>query len=639
MKAKRKTLDLLRFVMRSFMPPPAMTVSQWAGNFRYIAPPAAEPGQWKNERMPHLVEIMDAMGDQKIPMVVGMLASQSGKSEACINTIGRHIHLDPTSILLIQPTDAGGKYFSKERLAPTISETPVLRERVSDPKTRSGDNTIQYKEFPGGLLAIVGSNAPSGLASRPIRIVIADEVDRYEASAGTEGDPVALAEKRSTTFWNRKLIMVSTPGEEATSRIAPEYEKSTMERWFLPCPKCGEYQPLEWSGLLFKGLPQAVYQCSKCGHASLEHEWKSQRGKWTAQHPERKTRGFHTTALISFFVTWKTLVDEWIKAADESAKGKHELLQVFVNTRLAEVWLAPGEQVEENEIIKRKEPYVYRTSAGQPLPCDVPDGVLILTAGVDIQDNRAEIEVVGWGPEWESWGIEYGVIFGDPGGREFWQNVDEFLLRTWAYGDGRKIGITTACVDSGGHFTSDVYKFTKPREARRIYSIKGQGGVGVPMVARATQNTRNRAILFILGVDEIKGKIIASLNIHTAGPGYCHFPLAADMDDEHRRGYTDEYFRGLVSERRVIKFRKGFRKYEWEKKSGIRNEPLDCRVYARAALGILNPNFSALKKLTEKKKAKEAPQVRLGQPAQSNQAPPPARPAQKRRRGSRGISV
>ena len=298
MRVNKKTLELLRFIMQSFRPPPVMTVSQWAANYRFIAPPAAEPGQWKNERMPHLAEIMDAMGDQHVPMVVGMLASQSGKSEACVNTIGRHIHLDPTSMLLVQPTETGGKSFSKERLAPTISETPVLRERVSDPKTRSGDNTIQYKEFPGGLLAIVGSNAPSGLASRPIRIIIADEVDRYDASAGTEGDPVALAEKRSTTFWNRKLIMVSTPGEEATSRIAPEYEKSTMERWFLPCPKCGEYQPLEWSGLLFKGLPQPVYQCSKCGKTSLEHEWKSQRGKWIARHPERKTRGFHTTALI-----------------------------------------------------------------------------------------------------------------------------------------------------------------------------------------------------------------------------------------------------------------------------------------------------------------------------------------------------
>jgi phage terminase large subunit GpA-like protein len=617
-----------------------MTVSQWAENYRFIAPPAAEPGQWKNERMPHLVEIMDAMGDQRIPIVVGMLASQSGKSEACINTIGRHIHLDPTSILLIQPTDSGGKGFSKERIAPAVWESPVLRERVSDPKTRSGDNTIQYKEFPGGFLAIVGSNAPAGLASRPIRVVIADEVDRYEASAGTEGDPVALAEKRSTTFWNRKLIMVSTPGEEGTSRIAPEYEKSTMERWNLPCPRCGEYQPLEWSGLLFKGLPQPVYQCAECGEASGEHKWKGQKGKWVAAHPGRETRGFHTTALISFFVSWKKLVTEWMKATDESAKGKNDLLQVFINTRLAEVWITPCERVEEDEIIKRKEPYVRRAPSGQPFPCDVPDGVMILTAGVDIQDNRAEIEVVGWGVEWESWGIEYHVIYGDPGGKEFWDDLDRHLLRRWAYGDGREIGITTACVDSGGHFTSDVYRFTKPREFRRIYSIKGQGGVGVPAVARATQNTRNRAMLFILGVDEIKGKVLSSLNIRSPGPGYCHFPLSVDLDDEHRRGYTDEYFRGLVSERRIIKFNKGFKKYEWEKKSGVRNEPLDCRVYARGALAILNPRFDERKKMLERSRA--APMARTAADS-AKQTDPSAAAGRKqgRRRGrsSKGVSV
>jgi phage terminase large subunit GpA-like protein len=602
MKIKQKTTNLLREVVQSFRPPPDLSVSEWAAAYRYIPPPAAEPGRWHNERMPHLVEIMNAMGDLKTPVVVGMLASQSGKSEACINVIGRHIHLDPTSILLIQPTESGGKLFSKERIAPSISETPVLRERVSTPRSRDGDNTIQLKQFPGGFLAVVGSNAPSGLASRPVRVVIADEVDRYESSAGTEGDPVSLAEKRSTTYWNSKLIMVSTPGNEATSRIAPAYEDSTMERWHLPCPKCGELQPLEWSGLLFKDLPHPIYRCSKCGKTSTEHQWKSQKGLWIAEHPGRTTRGFHTTALISFFLSWEKLVKEWRLATEASAKGNNELLKTFVNTRLAEVWMEPGERVDEDEIAKRKEPYVYKSPQGIMLPCEVPDGVVILTAGVDIQDNRAEIEVVGWGKEWESWGIEYSAIYGDPSGSEFWKQLDEYLQRTWSYGDGTEIGITTACVDSGGHHTSDVYKFTKPRESRRIYSIKGQGGDGVPMVARSTQNTRNRAMLFILGVDEIKGKVLSSLKIHTAGPGYCHYPLSSDLDDEHKRGYTGEYFRGLVSERRIIKFKKGFRKYEWEKKSGTRNEPLDCRVYARAALAILNPNFNALAVMRAKRR-------------------------------------
>jgi phage terminase large subunit GpA-like protein len=590
--------------------------------------------------MPHLVEIMDAMGDDKTPSVVGMLASQSGKSEACINTIGRVIHLDPTPVLMIQPTEDSGKKFSKERIAPSVAETPVLKERVADPKTRDGENTIMTKFFPGGFLAIVGSNAPSGLASRPIRIVIADEVDRYEASAGTEGDPVALAEKRMTTFWNRKLIMVSTPGDAATSRIEPAYLESTMEKWNLPCPKCGEFQALEWSGLQFKNIPQPLYCCAKCGFTSSEHEWKAQKGKWFAACPDRKTRGFHTTALISLFISWSELVKEWKLAISESDRGNHELLKTFINTRLAETWIQPGERIEEDELSKRKEPYVYKRSDGNFVPCDVPDGVLILTAGVDIQDNRAEIEVVGWGLEWESWGIEYSVIYGDPCGQAFWKDVDEYLLKKWAYGDGNKIGITTVCVDSGGHHTSDVYKFTKPRETRRIFAIKGQGGTGVPLVARSTQNTRNRAVLFIIGVDEVKGKILASLKIHTPGANYSHFPLSPETEEIFRRGYTDEYFKGLTSERRVIKFNKGFKKYEWIKKSGVRNEPLDCRVYARAALAILNPNYEALRRLRARSRPVPAGGSQGGAAASASVSAPAA-VKKGRRRGwsSKGVSV
>lgn len=587
--------------------------------------------------MPHLVEVMDAMGDIKTPVVVGMLASQSGKSEACVNAIGRLIHLDPSPILMVQPTEDGGKKFSKERIAPSIEETPVLRERVASPKTRDGDNVITLKKFPGGFLAVVGANAPSGLASRPIRVLIADEVDRYPQSAGTEGDPVTLAEKRTTTFWNRKLIMVSTPGDEAISRIEPAYLQSTMERWRLPCPKCGHGQPLEWSGLMFKNLPRPVYRCSKCGKTSTEQEWKSQKGKWVPEFPGRTSRGFHTTALISFFIGWENLVKEWTQAYGQSQKGDNELLRVFINTRLAETWKTPGEQVEEKEILSRKEPYVCKTETGYHIPCDVPDGVLILTAGVDIQDNRAEVEVVGWGPGWESWGIEYRVIYGDPGGAAFWNELDEYLLRKWEYGDTREIGITTACVDSGGHYTSDVYKFTKPREFRRIYSIKGQGGDGVPTVSRSTQNTRNRAMLFILGVDEIKGKVLGNLKITSPGSGYSHFPLSPDLDDEHRRGYTDEYFRGLVSERRIIKFNKGFKKYEWVKESGVRNEPLDCRVYARAALAILNPNFDALLRLREKTAVMKT--AKAAASSASEASAPLAPPIKRRRILGKGVSL
>jgi phage terminase large subunit GpA-like protein len=340
------------------------------------------------------------------------------------------------------------------------------------------------------------------------------------------------------------------------------------------------------------------------------------------------------------FIEWKELVKEWLLATAESERGNHELLKTFVNTRLAETWMPPSDQVEENEVLKRREPYVYKIPQGEFIPCEVPDGVLILTAGIDIQDNRAEIEVVGWGWGWESWGIEYRVIHGNPNGQAFWGKVDAYLLKKWAFGDGSEIGITTACVDSGGHYTSDVYKFTKPRESRRIYSIKGMGGMGIPMISRSTQNTRNKALLFILGVDEIKCRVLSNLKIHTAGPGCCHFPLSPNQDDEHRRGYNGEYFRGLVSERRVISFRKGFKKYEWQKLASVRNEPLDCRVYAIAALAILNPNFEAMRKYREKTRGVPINKVRsgAGKPT-ANSTPAVRKPGHRRGRSSKGVSV
>lgn len=628
----KKTLAAGMEGKRAIAPPPSLTVSEWAARYRVIPPPAAEPGRWRNERMPHLVEIMNAMGDLKTPRVIAMLGAQTGKSEACINAIGRFIHLDPCSIMMIQPTEDGGKKFSKNRIAPSVAATPELRERMPDPKTRDGDNTLMTKRFPGGFLMIVGSNAPAGLASTPIRVVFCDEVDRYEASAGTEGDPISLAEKRTTTFWNRKMIMVSTPGDELTSRIKPEYLASTMEQWHLPCPKCGHYQPLIWGGLIYAGHEQPVYLCEKCGRESAEHEWKSQQGKWVAKFPERTTRGFHTTGLVSNFISWAELADEWRKADEASKKGNNELLKTFINTRLAETWETPGERVEEDEALRLREPYVHLRANGEYVPCEAPDGALILTAGVDVQDDRLEVEVVGWGPNWESWGIEYRVIRGNPGAPEVWAALDEHLSRKWRCGDGTELGISVACVDSGGHHTSDVYNFTKPRQPRGIYAIKGQGGAGVPMINRVTKTNRAGAALFIIGVDEIKGKVLSALKVASPGPNRCHYPLERDIDDEYGRGYTPEYFKGLTSERRVVRYRKGFRCFEWVKLSGVRNEPLDCRVYACAALAILNPKPAHFAALAEAR-AKSAGRGTGGAAAQAT--------PKKKRRGviNKGVSV
>ncbi|WP_438449403.1 phage terminase large subunit family protein, partial [Gorillibacterium sp. sgz5001074] len=471
---------------------------------------------------------------------------------------------------------------SKDRLQPMIRDTPALNGKVKDVKSRGSENTILHKKFPGGHITLVGANAPSTLASRPIRIVFCDEVDRYPASAGAEGDPVALAAKRTTTFWNRKLVLVSTPTVKGVSRIEKAYENSTKEQWCLPCPSCGELQPLTWGQTIFKAdgpdqVQSVEHCCRECGALHGEYEWKAGIGQWIAREPERKTRGFHLNELVSPWKRWEEIVSDFLKAKDSP-----EELKTWVNTSLGETWEEQGEQVDENELVKRREQYA----------ASVPDPVLVLTAGVDVQNDRFEVEVVGWGVGKESWGIEYRIIYGDPAKPEIWHQLDEYLGRTWRRADGSGITVSCTCIDSGGHHTTDVYRFCVKRETRRIFAIKGEGGDGKAFVGRVSRTARENCALFLIGVDGGKVTLLTRLKNKFEGTeGYCHFPIKAEC------GYGEEYFKGLTSEKQVIRFHKGRPRLEWIKVGKVRNEPLDVRNYATAALEILNPNLEMLAKV------------------------------------------
>lgn len=573
-KINKKTLLLFKKVVGILKPPEQMSVAEWADKNRKLSQESsAEPGQWVTDRAPYQRGIMDAAGDSEVETVVIMSSSQVGKTEIINNVIGYYIEHDPAPMMLVMPTVDLAKTWSKKRFSPMLRDTPVLRDKISESKSRDSDNTILEKGFPGGYIAIVGANSPVGLSSRPIRVLLADEVDRFPASAGIEGDPLALAEKRTKTFWNKKKIFVSTPTVKNVSRIEKEYENSSKEKWCLPCPVCGKYQPLEWSRLDFK---TELMSCRYCRQNFSEFDWKTQKGKWIAENEEeKKVRGFHLNALASPWENWGAIIDEFLKAK----KGGKETLQTFINTYLGETWeLEQGESNDEEGLLKRLERF----------DAEVPDGALILTAGVDVQDDRFEIEVVGWGIDHESYGIQYATIYGNLDKTEIWSQLDEFLMKTYSYADGRKAKIMCICVDSGGHFTQEVYKFCKPKQHRRIYAIKGKGGVGIPYVGKPSKNNREKTPLFILGVDAGKEKLYSRLKITTEGAGYCHF------SNEKWRNYDKDYFKGLCSEKRMIKMHKGKPKIEWIKKSGVRNEPLDLRNYATAAIEILNPNFEML---------------------------------------------
>lgn len=569
-----KLFRLFRDCAKVTAPPPQLTVSEWADAHRKLSPEAsAEPGQWRTSRAPFQRGPMDALNDPNIETIVLMWSAQVGKTEIILNTIGYYIDQDPAPIMLVQPTELLAEAFSKDRLAPMLRDTPKLRDKVRDVKSRDSGNTLLHKKFPGGHITLAGSNAPSSLASRPIRVVLLDEVDRYPASAGTEGDPVNLVTKRTTTFWNRKRILVSTPTTKGISRIEFAYEQSTMEQYCYPCPSCDEFQPLTWPQLHFiyddetKTASDVTHACRSCGEMHDEYVWKAVEAKWIARKKNAKTRGFHLNELSSTFVSWSEVVQNFM----EAKRGGVEQLKTWTNTSLAETWEERGTGIESEGLMKRCEPY----------PADVPDEVVLLTCGVDVQDNRLEYEIVGWGEEAESWGIKYGVIMGNPGQKHVWDMLDAQVINaSFSRSDGVDMQIMSTAIDTGGHFTKAVYTYCKKRELRRVWAIKGKGGNGIPLIMKPKRKNDAGVWLFNIGVDVGKDTLASRLASDTIGAGYCHFPASPD--------YDESYFKGLTSEHKVMRYIKGRPSFHWElKRAGSRNEPLDCRNYANVALEII----------------------------------------------------
>lgn len=552
-------------------PPPRLTVSEWADEYRRLSPEAsAEPGAWNTSRAEYQRGIMDAMSDPSIETVVVMTSAQIGKTEILNNIVGFHVSQDPSPILVVQPTLDMAQTWSKDRLAPMLRDTPVLAGLVKDPRSRDSGNTTLHKTFPGGHITACGANSPSSLASRPIRIVLCDEVDRYPVSAGSEGDPVSLAKKRAATFWNRKVVLVSTPTNKGASRIEAAWEESDKRKFYIDCPHCESEQTLTWANVRWDdGNPDSAhYVCPHCGGVldDADRIRAIRSGRWVAEGISGRVAGFQLSALYSPWTPLASGVRDFLEAKKQPAT-----LRVWVNTYLGESWEEQGDAVDDYAISQRKEEWV-----------DVPNEVILLTAGVDVQDDRLEVEIVGWGKDEESWSIDYRTIYGDPASPAVWQDLDTALSQVFTREDGKDLAVRCACIDSGGHHTSSVYRYVKPREGKRIFAIKGVGGEGKPIVGRPSHNNIGKVRLFSVGVDTAKALLFSRLRINEAGPGYCHFPSSR----------SDEYFRQLTAEKVVTKYHKGFARREFVK-TRPRNEALDVRVYSMAALAILNININA----------------------------------------------
>lgn len=576
------TRKLFAKILQQLQPPKEMSLSEWADKYRYLSSnSAAEPGRWRTDRAPYQREVMNAISDRHTKKVILMWAAQTGKTDcAILNTVGFYMHRHPSPIMVLQPTVEMAETISKNRISTMLRDTPVLAE-LSSNKSRDGNNTILEKQYPGGYVVLQGANSPAGLASRPIRLLCADEIDCYPATAGKEGDPLFLAEKRMAAFWDSKEICTSTPTIKGQSRIETEYEHSTKEAWHVPCPKCGKYQQLTWAKIKFdeeafrerKGS-EVSCECECCGEISSEAEWKKRfsEGKYIAEHPRREVRGFYVNGLASNFTNWRDIVADFLTAVDESKKGNKELLKAWTNTVMAQTWDEDGVQVNDEDLMTRLEDY----------GAQVPDGVIALTCGIDTQDDRFEYEIVGWGIGKESWGIEYGKIYGDLKQKDVWERLDAVLLRTWEKNDGTKLTLTATCMDSGGHFTLEVYRFCLPRWGRNIWAIKGGNRPELPYISNPSRNNRVKVPLFTLGVDTGKSLLYDRLKVEKPGAGYCHFPKGKGL------GYDKLYFRGLTAEKRIVTYKQGRATTAWVlKDQGFRrNEPLDLRNYATAAMEI-----------------------------------------------------
>lgn len=609
--------ELWQYISKNGLKPlPKTSVSQWADNYRMLSSGiSAEPGKWKTSRAPYQKDIMNAFTESGIHRVVVKSSSQIGKSDMMNNVIGRFAHLDPCAIMMIQPTIDMAQDYSKTRIAPMIRDTKVLNNLFYDVKSRDANNTILSKVFPGGRLIMCGANSPAGLASRPIRILLADEVDRFPDSAGTEGDPVDLAAKRMTTFWNSCMGLFSTPTNDGSSRIDEEYLAGTQEEWQHKCPNCGEYHLLRHidmtvdykeiktpSGKKTVIVNDVKWRCPHCGFSFSEKEMKQTPQKYVSRNADALKNGirsFFVNGFTSPWMTWTRIMREWLEA-----KGDPEREKVIMNTVFGESYKQKGAFEDEQIFLRRRESY----------GAELPNGVLLLTAAIDTQDNRLEYEVVGWGKEEECWGIRKGIVLGAPNQDRTWKEIDNILDKTYHFADGKGLKVVRTFIDSGGHYTSDVYNYCQKNFHKQRFAIKGRGGPGIPLIYKIAKANNAKAPLILLGVDDGKQQIMDRLSIDSPGPLYFHFPQDEGIKELSDRGYDDLYFKGIISEHKKVYKRNGVLREVWETTKNIRNEPLDLRNYNLACMKSLKPDWVKLEMLvngmseTEVKRAVAKPQ-------------------------------
>lgn len=562
-----------------------LSVSEWADANRQLSTKSSsESGRWKTSRTPFLFEPMDTLSlMSRIQKTVLMFPTQSGKTEAGLNWIGYVMEHAPAPMLAVVPTLEFRKRWVKQRIDPMLSETRVLARIFNAQRKRDSANAEDIKDFPGGFLVIAGANSPASLSSMPIKYFLGDEIDRYPWEVGDEGDPLGLIRERQKTFPRRKECLISTPTMTGASRIEEEFLTTDQRYYHVPCVHCGELLVLRWANLHWNAaLTEARYMCEHCG-AEIEEHYKTEmlrEGRWVPKIPDFTLpyRGYHLNALYSplgLGFRWIELARMWVAAQADKAKLKR-----FINTSLAETYQDRSKEIDAKMLKERADPYGLR---------DIPCGCLILTCGVDVQGDRLAVQVVGWGRDEACWVIDWFELPGDPSRAELWNQLAEYLNRTFVNRFGKEMSIQATAIDTGGHHTHDVYNFVRSRRARRLMAIKGSKTPSRPILAGRPNaqdvNWKGQIIkggvkLWLVGTDTAKHALVARLigdATAIASASDAAEQTSPVIKIHFSDALPDYYYDQLTSE--VFDPERN----RWVQRRGRRNEALDTWVYAAAA--------------------------------------------------------
>ncbi len=613
------TIAIAKRCLGLFDPPPDVKVWQWAEQHRRMGKDVtAIPGRYRVDSAPYQQEPQESFTDPEVQTTALLWASRLGKTEMLNNLEGFTVDVNPRGILVVYPTLDSAKKWSKEFFVPMLKATPVLRGKIREARSKDANNTILSKQFPGGKISAIGANSPSGFRQIQAPVVICDEIDAMEN--GSEGDPITLAFRRADNYRDSVQVLSSTPTIKGASRIEAWYEASDKRQWHCPCPKCNHLQVLQWSQVEWpEGKPEdARVKCVACGELLNDDERKVmiRAGKWIATAPFKGIRGYWLNGLNTLFPAKKGFRNRLHQMAVEAIKARSDgeaAMQVWTNTFLCESYEPPSDKVEASSISERAEPY-----GGEDSVPVLPKYVLILTAAVDVQKDRLEVEVVGWGVKDECWGVEFRRLPGDPTRDEVWASLDEMLATEYRHECGGVLRISRAAIDTG--FKTDrVFAYVRTRQPR-VIAIKGGSERGALPLQIMPKLNKQGVRLYLVGTDAMKDAIYSRLQLQEAGPRYFHWPAGF--------GFDPAYFEQLTSEQRRITYHNGFPRHEWFLPAGKRNEALDLRVYNLAAWDAhkyhTRPNLEKLAaRIQAGQEKQEAPKEYALNPEQDKPTEPP----------------